>query len=74
MSKFCVNCGKPLAKDTKYCINCGQSIIGDLSQKLDSKKEKLVKFKKETKYLLTSSQRSIFLQKILPTILTGSII
>ena len=74
MSKFCVNCGKPLAKDSKYCINCGQSIITDGTQKLDSEKEALLKSKKEIKYVLTSSQREVFLKKILPTMAIGSMI
>ncbi|MFX1571495.1 MAG: zinc-ribbon domain-containing protein [Promethearchaeota archaeon] len=74
MSKFCINCGKPITKDAKYCLNCGQSIIADLSQKTDSEKEALLQSKKEVKYVLSSSQRDIFLKKILPTMAIGSMI
>ena len=74
MSKFCVNCGKPIAKGSKYCMNCGQPIITDLSQKTNSEKEDFLKSKKEGKYVLTSSQREVFLKKILPTMAIGSMI
>jgi hypothetical protein len=74
MSNFCTYCGKPLEKGAKFCIDCGQPILRTKPKKFESKKEDSAKAKKESKYVITSSQRDIFLQKILPTMLVGSII
>ena len=64
-SKKCTNCGGSLQKDAKYCLECGKHVI--IVKKIKSKKKK-------SKFILTPPQRTIFLQKILPTLLAGSII
>jgi hypothetical protein len=62
MSKLCTNCGRTLEKDVKFCVDCGNPVTPETREE------------KRTKYALTISQRYNFLQKILPTILAGSII
>ena len=74
MSNFCTYCGKPLEEGVKFCSDCGQPVFVTKPKKIESKKEDIAKPKKESKYILTSSQRDIFVQKILPTMLVGSII
>ena len=63
MSTVCTNCGGSLQKDAKYCLECGKPVI------IDTKEEE-----KKSKFILTDPQRTIFLHKILPTLLAGSII
>lgn len=63
MSTVCTNCGESLQKDAKYCLGCGKPVI------IDTKEEE-----KKSKFILTAPQRTIFLQKILPILLAGSII
>lgn len=74
MVNFCSYCGKPLEEDAKFCIDCGKPVIGTKPKKVDSKKKDIDKAEKKPKYTLTSSQRNIFLLKILPIMLLGSII
>lgn len=64
-SKRCTNCGGSLQKDAKYCLECGKHVI--IVKKIKSNQKK-------SKFILTPPQRMIFLQKILPTLLAGSII
>ncbi|MFW9785447.1 MAG: zinc ribbon domain-containing protein [Candidatus Heimdallarchaeota archaeon] len=74
MSIFCTNCGKPLKKEYEYCIHCGKTLVNQASVKIHSNKVYSVTSKRDSKYILNSSEREIFLQRILPTILMGSII
>ncbi|MFW9865275.1 MAG: zinc-ribbon domain-containing protein [Candidatus Thorarchaeota archaeon] len=74
MPRFCTYCGNPLEKEHKYCINCGKPIvIGEFENSKDVK-EGFPKAKRESKYILTSGQRNIFLYKVMPIILIGSVI
>ena len=62
MSNLCSNCGASLQKDAKFCLDCGKPVV------INTKEEK------KSKFILAPPQRTIFLQKILPTLLAGSII
>ncbi|MFX0024609.1 MAG: zinc-ribbon domain-containing protein [Candidatus Hermodarchaeota archaeon] len=74
MVKYCANCGSQLEENSQFCVNCGSPISKDVSKKTESTGEDVKSIKNKTKYTLNSNQRSIFLQKVLPTILAGSII
>ena len=74
MVKFCTNCGSPLEKETQFCVNCGSPIPKDVPKKIEATKEDIRPSKKKIKYTLNSPQRNIFLQRVLPTMLAGSII
>ncbi|MCK4285904.1 MAG: zinc ribbon domain-containing protein [Candidatus Lokiarchaeota archaeon] len=74
MSKFCTNCGKPLENNNDSCFNCGTPILKDTIEPINAKKADTTVTKKKSKYILTSGQRTIFLYRILPTVLIGSII
>jgi hypothetical protein len=74
MPSFCTNCGKPLKKEYEYCIHCGKPLLNQTPEKADRSKINTIKPKRQSKYIINSSQRKIFLQNILPTILIGSII
>jgi len=74
MVKFCTNCGSTLEEDSQFCVNCGSPIPKDFLEKNEAKKEDIKPAKKKIKYSLNSHQRNIFLQRILPTMLAGSII
>ncbi|MFX1408826.1 MAG: zinc-ribbon domain-containing protein [Promethearchaeota archaeon] len=74
MPNFCTYCGKVLEKGVKYCTNCGELVIEKIPKQVETKKEDIVKAKKKINYILTSSQRNIFLLKILPTMLVGATI
>ena len=63
MSNICTNCGGSLQKDAKYCLDCGKPVITDTKEE-----------EKKSKFIFTPPQRTIFLQKVLPAILAGSII
>lgn len=74
MVRFCTNCGSRLEENSQFCVNCGGSIPKDVSKRKEAIKDENKSPKKRTKYTLSSTQRNIFLQKILPTMLAGSII
>jgi hypothetical protein len=74
MSKFCPHCGNPLKEGYKYCEHCGSPISEGFPLKTNFHHESQPVIKKGSKYLLNSSQRNIFLQKILPLLIVGSII
>lgn len=63
MSNICTNCGGSLQKEAKFCLDCGKPVV------INNKEEE-----KKSKFILTPPQRTIFLQKVLPTLLAGSII
>jgi hypothetical protein len=74
MAKFCTSCGSPLEKDSQFCFSCGNPIPKDVPEKTKATKEDIKPSKKKIKYSLTPHQRNIFLQRVLPTLLAGSII
>ena len=74
MVRFCTNCGSPLEEDTKFCVKCGSSIPKDVLKRSETTKDEISPSKKKIKYALSSTQRNIFLLRVLPTILAGSII
>ena len=74
MSKFCTNCGKTIGEEYDHCISCGTPLHKDVAGSAKSRKIEPVEIKGGAKYTLTSVQRDVFLRKILPTILTGSIV
>ena len=90
MPDYCEQCGKALKDDSMSCPFCNYSSVHELTEKLqiERKSEKTsgyknesfkdpksnVERKKESKYILSPSQRKIFLQKVLPILLFGNLI
>lgn len=75
MSKICSYCEKPVKIGYDYCIHCGRKIIHEpLYSETAKSYEAEETNKKQSNYILNSDQRYLFLHKILPTLLIGSII
>jgi uncharacterized membrane protein YvbJ len=80
LSKFCPHCGKSLKEGYEFCIECGKPVYQDNTNKdirsIGSQQKLKVdkKEKKESNYILNSSQRKILISKIFPILLFGSII
>lgn len=74
MVKYCTNCGSTLEKNSQFCVNCRSPIPKDVLERTETKKEDIEPSKRKIKYTLNSPQRNIFLQRVLPTMLAGSII
>lgn len=74
MNKYCTNCGALLKKENQYCTNCGKPIEQEIAKSSDLQVIDKRISKRESKYLLTSPQRRVFQQKILPVLIIGSLI
>lgn len=74
MVRFCTKCGSALEKNSQFCVNCGNPIPKDATERTKIFKNEIQKSKVKRRYTLTPSQRNVFLHKILPTMLVGSII
>ncbi len=74
MVKFCTNCGSVMKKNSQFCGACGSHIPKNATERDQIFKKEIKESKVKIKYALTSPQRDIFLKKILPTMLIGSII
>jgi len=74
MVRICTKCGSALEKNSQFCVNCGNPIPKDATERTEKFKNEIQKSKVKRRYTLTPSQRNVFLQKILPIMLLGSII
>ena len=80
MSEFCIYCGAPIKKGSDFCIECGKAVSRDSSiikrQVIDTNEKSDLKYKnkKESKYILNSSQSKLLLSKVYPVLLIGSIV
>jgi len=74
MSDYCILCGKSVKEEYDYCIYCGKPIVHETPKKEKKEVEAEDTHGKESDYILNSDQRYLFLHKVLPTLLIGSII
>ncbi|MGB5913062.1 MAG: hypothetical protein WBH31_17865 [Promethearchaeia archaeon] len=60
----------------EYCVNCGKSVqeVKSFAGTDSLRETEIKKERRESKYILISFQRKVFLQRILPILLIGSII
>ncbi len=87
--EYCIECGKPLKKDSEFCMYCGKKITHDRERKnivvTDAQTDysrikephdatSEVKSKRQSKYILNDSQRKLFLYKIIPLLVLGCFI
>ena len=74
MSDYCILCGKSVKEEYDYCIYCGKPIVHETPKKEKKEVETEDLHEKKSVYILNSDQRYLFLRKVLPTLLIGSII